>query len=78
MIRPPRKRRRCSSGVEQLIRNEQVVGSNPTSGSSDIFVRDYGFPRIISQGAPTLNPPIPQLEPQIRLVLRLTFIGNRL
>lgn len=25
--------RRCSSGVEQLIRNEQVVGSNPTSGS---------------------------------------------
>lgn len=24
---------RCSSGVEQLIRNEQVVGSNPTSGS---------------------------------------------
>lgn len=26
--------RRCSSGVEQLIRNEQVVGSNPTSGSS--------------------------------------------
>ena len=32
-------RRRCSSGVEQLIRNEQVVGSNPTSGS--IF---RGFP----------------------------------
>jgi len=27
--------RRCSSGVEQLIRNEQVVGSNPTSGSID-------------------------------------------
>ena len=26
---------RCSSGVEQLIRNEQVVGSNPTSGSID-------------------------------------------
>ncbi len=25
---------RCSSGVEQLIRNEQVVGSNPTSGST--------------------------------------------
>ncbi len=30
--------RRCSSGVEQLIRNEQVVGSNPTSGS--------GCPRV--------------------------------
>ena len=25
---------RCSSGVEQLIRNEQVVGSIPTSGST--------------------------------------------
>jgi hypothetical protein len=28
-----KKLSRCSSGVEQLIRNEQVVGSNPTSGS---------------------------------------------
>ncbi len=27
---PPRQR---SSGVEQLIRNQQVVGSNPTVGS---------------------------------------------
>ena len=26
----------CSSGVEQVIRNDQVVGSNPTSGSMRI------------------------------------------
>jgi len=32
---PYHTHRRCSSGVEQLIRNEQVVGSNPTSGSID-------------------------------------------
>lgn len=33
--------RRCSSGVEQLIRNEQVVGSNPTSGSIfSLFYKD--------------------------------------
>ena len=28
--------RRCSSVVEQLIRNQQVVGSSPTIGSSGI------------------------------------------
>lgn len=32
-IMPSSPPSRCSSGVEQLIRNEQVVGSNPTSGS---------------------------------------------
>ena len=29
--------RYCGSGVEQLTRNEQVVGSNPTSSSTFIF-----------------------------------------
>jgi Trp operon repressor len=28
--------RRCGSGVEQLIRNERVVGSIPTSGSNSL------------------------------------------
>ena len=36
---------RCSSGVEQLIRNEQVVGSNPTSGSiKPYFSRGFAIP----------------------------------
>jgi hypothetical protein len=39
--------RRCSSGVEQLIRNEQVAGSNPASGSSH---RLQTTPRRIAVG----------------------------
>lgn len=40
--------RRCGSGVEQLTRNEQVVGSIPTSGS----IKKQGF-----QGQQTLGIP---------------------
>ena len=45
---------RCSSGVEQVIRNDQVVGSNPTSGSS--FAAELLlFSRTAGSGSPRLG-----------------------
>ncbi len=41
--------------VEQLIRNEQVVGSSPIGGSEDCGLQDFGF-RIFSHQSAIGNP----------------------
>src|SRR5947208_8654089 len=53
-------RRRCSSVAEQLIRNQQVVGSSPTAGSTS----NRTLPRRLPRRRAVL---VPRLVPDLRL-----------